>query len=148
MKLTNSQFGAFELPDEAIYEFPHGLLGFEELRRLGIYHVDEHAPFEWLVSVDSPEVCFPLISPMLLHPGYFVPVGNVERRALDARPDEPLVPLVIVTVGPGPGGLSANMRGPILFNPRSRKGMQVVLFESSYSVRAEIPVMPQAQAVP
>jgi flagellar assembly factor FliW len=147
MKLSNSQFGEFELPDEATYEFPHGLLGFEELRRYGILHLEEHAPFEWLVALDAPEVCFPLLSPLLLNPRYAVPVGNVERKALAAGPDETLVPLVIVTVGQGKTPLTANMRGPILFNPKSRKGMQVVLFESTYPVRAEIPVISESPAV-
>ena len=147
MKLSNSQFGEFELPDEAIYEFPHGLLGFEELRQFGILHLEEHAPFEWLVSVDAPEVCFPMLSPLLLNARYAVPTGNVERKALAAGADDSLVPLVIVTVGQGKAPMTANLRGPILFNPKSRKGMQVVLFESTYSVRAEIPVISVTPAV-
>ncbi len=148
MKLKNSQFGEFELSDEAVYDFPHGLLGFEELRRFGLYHQDEYAPFEWMVSVDAPEICFPLLSPILLNPAYTVPLGNVERKALDSEVNDTLVPLVIVTVGTGKGAVTANLRGPILFNPKSRKGMQVVLFESSYPVKAEIPVISSAQAVP
>lgn len=148
MKLTNTQFGEFELPDDAVYEFSHGLLGFEELRRFGIVHLEEYAPFEWLVAVDAPEVCFPILSPQLLAKSYSVPVGNVERSALAAGPEDALVPFVVVTAGSGKNGMSANLRGPIVFNPKSRKGMQVVLFESSYSVRTEIPVISEAQAVP
>ena len=148
MKLKNAQFGDFEIVDAAVYEFSHGLLGFQELRRFGLHHVAAHAPFEWLVSLDAPEICFPLLSPLLLNSGYSVPVGNVERRALDAGVDDPLVAMVVVTVGAGKIPVTANMRGPIVFNAKSRKGMQVVLFESSHSVKTEIPVISTAQAVP
>ncbi|HVP38448.1 MAG TPA: flagellar assembly protein FliW [Candidatus Saccharimonadales bacterium] len=147
MKLNNSQFGEFELPETAVYEFRHGLLGFEELRQFGFLHLDEFAPLDWLVSVDVPEICFPLISPMLLQPGYLVPMGEVERRALDARPEDPVVPMVIVTVGSGTPRATANLRGPVMLNPKSRKGMQVVLFESGYPVRAEIPLIAETQTV-
>ena len=148
MKLKNAQFGEFEIADEAVYEFSHGLLGFEELRRFGLHHVAEHAPFEWMVSMDAPEVCFPLLSPLLLNSNYTVPLGNVERRALGAEAQDSLVAMVVVSVGTGKNPVTVNMRGPIIFNPLSRKGMQVVLFESSHSVRTEIPVIAAAQAVP
>jgi flagellar assembly factor FliW len=147
MKLTNSQFGEFELPDAGVYEFRHGILGFEELRRYGFLHLPEFAPFDWLVAVDEPEICFPVISPMLLSPGYIVPMGEVERKALDSRAGDPVVPLVIVTVGSGTPRVTANMRGPVMLNPKSRKGMQVVLFESGYPVRAEIPLIAEPHPV-
>jgi flagellar assembly factor FliW len=147
MKLTNSQFGEFELSEAAVYEFRHGLMGFEELRRFGFLHREEFAPFDWLVAVDEPEICFPVVSPMLLQSGYAVPMGEVERRALGSKPEDPVVPLVIVTVGTGTPRLTANMRGPVMLNPKSHKGMQVVLFESGYSVRAEIPLIADTQSV-
>ncbi len=147
MKITNSQFGEVDLPDAAVYEFRHGLLGFEELRRYGFLHLDEYAPFDWLVAVDEPEICFPVISPLLLHTDYVVPLGEVERRALGSTPQDPVVPLVIVTVGTGTPQVTANLRGPVMLNPKSHKGMQVILFESGYPVRAEIPLSSEAHPV-
>ncbi|MBI5837359.1 MAG: flagellar assembly protein FliW [Candidatus Eisenbacteria bacterium] len=147
MKLNNSQFGEVDLPDGAVYEFKHGLLGFEELRRFGYLHLDEYAPFDWLIAVDEPEICFPVVSPLLLNPKYVVPLGEVERRALGSVPEDPVVPLVIVSVGTGQPHVTANMRGPIMLNPKSHKGMQVVLFESGYPVRAEIPLISETQTV-
>ena len=148
MKLNNRQFGEIELPEDSIYHFPHGLLGFEDHKRFAFAAIEEYAPFHWLLCVDEPNLCFPLLAPVLLHPDYRVPVGNVERSALESGPEDLLLAMAIVTIGGARSAPSVNLRGPVLLNPKSRKGMQVVLFESTYSVKAEIPLISAAPAVP
>ena len=33
---------------------------------VGFAFLDDYAPFHWLLSVDEPEICLPLLSPALL----------------------------------------------------------------------------------
>jgi flagellar assembly factor FliW len=109
--------------------FPEGLLGFSSCQRFTLSRYQpadgSESPFFLLQAVDA-NVSFPLISPQLLSTDYqlTLPQDVLVKLATDTMND--LVALAIVTVRARVEEITANLQGPVLFNPIARLGLQVI----------------------
>jgi flagellar assembly factor FliW len=121
--------------DSAVIEFPAGIPGFETCRRFVLVDSDELAPLCCLNALDPPQASFLTIDPLLLDPSYDLTLRDFERARLDAAGD-PLLWLAIVTVTPE--GATANLRAPIVINPRRLVGCQFIRDDSKYPVHFPI----------
>ena len=128
MKYTSSRLGTFEIQEESVLTFPSGLLGFPESRRYVILDHDTAAPFKWLQSLDEPALAFVIIDPDLVLTTYRVEVSAEAMAEVQAQGEEDLSTAVILTIPSNdPGHITANLRGPLLMNPRSKLCKQLVL---------------------
>jgi flagellar assembly factor FliW len=115
---------------EREFFFPAGVLGFAKCRR---YRLDRfcpmdgsESPFFILRSVDqSPE--FPLIHPSSLSLNYRFDISAEVLAALEANSPDSLVPMLIVTVRDRLEEITVNLQGPLVLNPASSKGLQLVV---------------------
>ena len=137
-------FGPVEIPESETLFFPDGILGFPECRRyvlldaglLGVY---------WLLSLDHGALVFLLIDPFLFVEGYSVDIGDTELVSLAPADASELAVLAIVTLPAERGGYAtANLQGPIAFNPQRRIGRQVIVSDSAYGVRCPVELPPVA----
>ncbi len=116
--------------------FPEGLLGFASCRRfvLSRYRPEDgsSSPF-FLLQAEEEEISFPLISPHLLVADYYLfpPSEGLTKLAAGSMAD--LVILVIVTLRERLEEITANLQGPLLLNPVSCLGLQLVV--ENHSVR-------------
>ncbi len=115
-----------------IVEFPAGIPGFETCHRFVLVSSPELAPLACLQAVDPPAASFLTVDPRLLEPGYDLTLREFERARLGAG-DEPLLWLAIVTITNGEA--TANLRAPIVINPRRMTGCQFIRDEVEYPVR-------------
>jgi flagellar assembly factor FliW len=126
--------------------FPEGLLGFSSCQRftLSRYQTAEEneSPFFILQAVNA-NLSFPLISPQLLVTDYqlTLPPETLVKLATDTMND--LVAMAIVTLRPHLEEITANLQGPVLFNPIARLGLQIIA--EHYPVRHPI-LQPQPTA--
>lgn len=124
--------------------FPEGLLGFSSCQRFTLSRYqpadDNESPF-FLLQANDANLSFPLISPQLLLPDYqlTLPPDTLIKLATDTMND--LVALAIVTLRPRLEEITANLQGPVLFNPIARLGLQVIA--ECYPVRHPI-LQPQS----
>ncbi len=123
------QFGELEIADENIFTFPEGILGFEDLKKYVLISDDNTAPFKWLLSIDSPEIGFPIISPWLIDLSYS-PGKNYDYNQT--------IPMVIVTIGGGVGNMTANLKAPILLDISDCTGEQIIIPTDKYSTNEVI----------
>lgn len=129
VKIENSQFGLLEIDEKEIFTFPDGLLGFEDVKKFTILTMKEYEPFQWLVAVTDSELTFPIVSPVLIYPDYS-PVVTVDQTSqIGKYSDEDLLMYLIVTINSEDKKATANLRGPVILNLKTRKGVQVVLEE-------------------
>ncbi|HLP16657.1 MAG TPA: flagellar assembly protein FliW [Bacteroidota bacterium] len=126
MKFLSRQFGELECADEHRISFPNGIIGFEEYTEFIIVHDEDAEPFRWLVSTQTEDLCFPLISPALVTREY--------QPALPPMGDEPYELFVIVCLRPTLGETTANLKSPLVITSRTRTARQVVLTDDHYSV--------------
>ena len=128
MKLTTRRFGTLEIPADSVLTVPCGIIGFPRSTRYVILDHDRDAPFKWLQSVDEPDLAFVIMDPVLVKPGYQVEVAEEDIPELGALDAADLVMFVILTIPSGdPSRITANLRGPVIVNYRTRHAKQVVL---------------------
>lgn len=118
-----------------VISFPSGVLGFEDLRRFVLVGSQQDHPCMCLQSVDDPWVGFTVIDPFLFFSDYSFKLGEADRVALGIREGEPFVTLTIVVVPEDPMEMTVNLLAPVIINPRTGLGRQVILQGYPYSVR-------------
>lgn len=117
--------------EQAIFHFPQGLPGFEELTRFLLCERDGLQPLTLLIALDAADVALPLLRSAELT-DYSPPVPASDLEALEAESVEGLDLFVVVTFEGSGGGVAVNLRAPICVNLTRRLGRQVVLPDGSY----------------
>lgn len=135
--VENPQLGTITVDSDKITTFPEGLIGFEELKRFVIVDFEEYEPFQWLLSVDDPEIALPIISPLLVIDNYSPEISRAEAHNLGEFEDKDLLLYAVVTIRPELKRVSANLKGPVIINQRLRIGQQLVLADERYTTSHE-----------
>lgn len=119
--------------DQEVVVFPHGLPGFEECRSFAVFAANA-APFQWLTSVEGPAASFLTVDPRAVLPGYRYSLSPADLSRLRATDTTPLLWLAVVLVE-ADGTVSANLRAPIVINPETMTGQQVMPQDTLYPLR-------------
>ena len=138
MKIKTTRFGEIDVPEGDVIHLPSGLIGFPELKQYVLLDHDKDSPFKWFQSLEDGAIAFVLIDPLLFNPEYVAEVTDAELAELDVQTEEDLVISVIVTVPSNPQNMTANLKAPLIFNLKNRRGKQVILNTSSYTTRHNI----------
>ena len=133
--LHTRRFGQLEVRPESLWYFAEGLVGFENLHHFLRVEPEALFPMAFLVACEDPEIAFPVLPAHLCLSGYApeIPAGVLAAIGLDDLAGADV--LAVCSVAQDTLTLHANLRGPILVNPASGRGCQVVLHESVYSLR-------------
>lgn len=138
MKLKTRLFGCLDALPEAIYEFPQGLYGFEDLKRFILLTIEGVTPWRWLQSVEDGDIAFLVLDPFLVDEHYSPSLrpNDLQVIGLDKVPHT-AVPfcLVIAVVPDDVHRMTVNLRAPLVFNPIARKGIQVILDDDRYLIK-------------
>ncbi len=130
MNVASTRFGALKVPDEALVSFPSGLLGFPEWTRYVILDHDTDVPFKWLHCAEEASLAFVIIDPSLFNENYRITISAEARAEVEGNEADELGLAVILTIPSNdPSAVTANLRGPLLLNPRTRLCKQLVLSE-------------------
>ncbi|MEA2185251.1 MAG: flagellar assembly factor FliW [Solirubrobacteraceae bacterium] len=135
LTIESTRFGTLDVPDEAVLEFPNGLIGLGGTRYTLIAR-EESAPFLWLHSLDDPSLAIPVTNPWFFFSSYEVEVSDPEAERIGIT--DPAAADVYVTVRAGETieDFRANLRAPILVS--GGRGHQVINEASGTSVRAPL----------
>ena len=141
MSLTvqSSRFGTLAVEDAAVIEFASGLIGLGG-HRWAIVGSDPEGPFQWLHSLDDPDLALPVTDPFRFFSDYAVELSDADSTRVGGADVD-----VWVTVRAGSelSDFSANLRAPILV--REGQGHQVINEAQHAPVRA--PLFPAAKSV-
>lgn len=129
--IRTSQFGEITVEPHHIFTFDNGLLGFEELREFVLISEEETEPFKWLISLEMPEIGFPLLSPWHI---------DFEYDPGEEFDFERFVIFVIITLEDENGRMTANMKAPIILDVEKQKGEQIILPKDKYLPDFVIPI--------
>lgn len=133
-------FGTLDITDDDLIEFPEGLLGFPECRSWAVLRGTKDGS-AWLQSADHSTLIFLLVDPFAFFDGYSAELSEGELRRLGVHDAAEIAVFSIVTLpSSGESICHANLQGPLVLNLGARRGIQVVLGEVPYGVRAPIPL--------
>jgi len=140
--IDSTRFGSLEVPDEAVIEFPNGLIGLGGTRYTLLAR-DESAPFIWLHSVEDGSLAIPMANPWSFFSDYEVEISDSEAARIGVTDPSEAEVLVTVRAGESLEDFRANLRAPILI--ANGRGHQVINEAPGTSVRAPLfPDTPQA----
>jgi flagellar assembly factor FliW len=124
VKIITPHFGELIIQNDQIFYFENGMLGFEDLHNFVVISEEETAPFKWLISIEKPEIGFPLLSPWLI---------DINYSPGDQYDTEKLVFFVVITLENEEGKMSANMKAPVILDTDNLKGEQIILPFDKYA---------------
>ena len=147
--IDSTRFGALDIPDDAVIEFPNGLIGLGGTRYTLIAR-EESAPFLWLHSIDDPSLAIPVTNPWNFFASFEVEISDSEAERIGITDPAGAEVLVTVRAGESLEDFRANLRAPILI--AGGRGHQVINEAPGLSVRAPLfaevaEVEPQPEAV-
>jgi flagellar assembly factor FliW len=133
--LQSTRFGEVEIPEEAVIDFPQGLIGLGGNRYALLARSDD-AAFVWLHSLDDPALALPLTNPWRFFDSYEVEIADDEAERIGIGSDDGTVVYVTVRAAESLEDFSANLRAPILVN--NGLGHQVINQAPDAPVRAPL----------
>ena len=142
MQINSQRFGIVELEDDAVLNFPTGIVGFGRERAFALIPHPGSSYLAWLQSVTTPELAFPVVSAHAFADKYpDVAVGAAAHAAGVAGNDEDFAVLVVLCAPIGQAA-TVNLLAPVVVNAQTRTGAQVILEGTRFSTR-EVFVLPQ-----
>lgn len=114
-----------------VVTFSEGLPGFEAHRQFMLVASPDMEPFTVIQGVAGDGPSFVAVDPRLLDRTYPTTLDRVDLARLEAHEREPLVWLAIVAAGED-GAATANLRAPVVINPGTMRGIQIIAVESPY----------------
>ena len=134
MQIQTTRFGVVTVADEQVFEFPGGLIGFEEQSRFALLPAaGEQGVYYWLQSATDADVAFLVADPNRFFKDYHVSIREETQVGLDladARDGR-----MLVICNRAGEWITGNLHGPLVINTRNRLGRQVVLTEKKWTCR-------------
>jgi flagellar assembly factor FliW len=148
VKFESVRFGAVEVPDEQVLEFPFGLIGLGGLR----YAIVDNNPgtgFFWLHSVEDAALGLPIVDPHQFFSDFALEMYDEDRERTGLGELSEAKMFVTVRARPNPSEVTVNLRAPLVI--LDGKGYQVLNKSKNAPLQAplfEIAAQSQAAAVP
>jgi flagellar assembly factor FliW len=133
--IESTRFGSLDVPDDAVIEFPNGLIGLGGTRYTLIAR-EESAPFLWLHSIDDPSLAIPVTNPWNFFSSFEVEISDAEASRIGITDPTEAEVLVTVRAGESLDDFRSNLRAPILI--AGGRGHQVINEAGGTSVRAPL----------
>jgi flagellar assembly factor FliW len=131
--IDTQQFGTLQYSDDAIFEFPQGIPGFEHARHFVCVERPSLRPITFLQSIDDPGVCFITLPAKAVEPDYELDLAREDLRALGlAQMEQSLACLAIVCM-PQDASPTANLLGPVVLSRETMRGVQAIREDTKYS---------------
>ena len=139
MKIQSTRFGELNVSEDDVIYFSKGLPGFAEEQRFALLPQGEESPFFFLQSTQDPNLTFLLVDPFAFFAEYHFEIDDKLVAQLGLSAEQPPIALCIVNVPQGKmQDMTANLSAPIIINRFARLGRQVVLTDTSYSLRQRL----------
>jgi flagellar assembly factor FliW len=138
VKVSTTRFGELEVAEGLVYELPSPLPGFPNTKHFFFIQRENIQPFQWMQSVEEPELTFVVVEPGNFFHDYVPDIPKFELRSLGLENLQESLLLVICVLPEDMTKMTANLRGPLIVNPKDRKMKQVFLETDLWSVRESI----------
>ena len=138
MQVETTRFGKLDVREDEVFHFDDGLVGLLKLKRFILVDHPSGGPFQWLQSLDAPEMAFVVASPRAFFPDYQVTVESELLEGLGFDDPSAAVVLVTLMVPSDARQITANLKGPLVIDLKIRRGLQLVLNEPQYHTRHSI----------
>jgi len=141
MLVQSTRFGAVEVSEEGILEFPYGIPGFLEEKTFALLPYQSDSPFSLLQSVNDPNLTFILIEPFSFFPDYQFEIDDEVAKELGVSEEQPPQIFNIVKKLGKIENMTVNLGAPIVVSWHKKMAIQYLIENTTYSIRH--PLFPQ-----
>ena len=130
-----TDYGTVEYSQEDLITFTDGLFGFPKLTNYLLLRVNEEEGDDsilLMLSVEDPNVVFVLINPFFLCPDYSPVLMPEELACLGVTDNGDLSYYAICVVKNDYLENTVNLKCPLVINPQTRCGIQIILGNTAY----------------
>ena len=120
--------------DIPVIELPDGLPGYPDAREFVLERLDDLGALGTLRALGDHGPAFYVVPPAVWFPDYAPVLDEMTCATLDLVDATDALLLLVVTMGERPADATANLMAPLVVNARTRRGAQVVLSGTAYSV--------------
>lgn len=137
MKVDTSRFGALDIPENEIIQFPEGLYGFEKETEFALlpFNPNVESPMEWMQSLKSSHLAFVITDPFLYLSDYKLRLSEEDKKLVKLKGEESFLARAIVTIPENYSEMTANLIAPLIINKDKRVAKQFVLTNMDYGTR-------------
>jgi flagellar assembly factor FliW len=138
LTIKTTRFGqvSFQLAD--LFNFPEGILGFQDLRKFVLLDDPNDDIFAWLQSCEEPGVAFPVLEPELFSEKISINLAKTDLDILRLTDSAQGRQFCIVTIPNDPTLMTANLKAPIVVNVQEKIARQCVLQDNTLAIREPI----------
>jgi flagellar assembly factor FliW len=139
VKFQSIRFGAVEIDEQDVIEFPFGLIGLGGLH----YALIDRNPgtgFLWLHAVEDAALALPVVSPQQFFSSFSLEIAPEDRERTGIEDAEPAELYVTVRAMPDPLDITANLRAPLVI--REGRGYQVINVDEDAQLQAPLFALP------
>ena len=126
------------MTDLPVIELVRPMPGFPERRRFALVQLDEDGVLCSMTSLDEPALRFLVVPPGRFFPDYAPEVGDDVLEDLEIGSADDVLLLVVLNAGGSLATTTANLAAPVLVNPTTRRGGQIVLDRPGLPVAAPL----------
>ena len=140
MTISTKHFGEIKYEESSIITFPDGLPGFQENTRYILLDNEdaEDDMFRWLQCVDNAEIALAIMDVYPVIQDYNPMVDEEALADLGDLSGNPLEIYNVCVIPEDLRQMRVNLKAPIIINPATRIGKQVVVQNDEYKVRHHI----------
>ena len=137
MEILTKTLGSVKINESQLYEIPQGLFGFENFTKYAMLEA-EQKPFFWLQSTEDKNLAFLLIDPFIFCKDYELDIDDESLKSIGIESPADVQVMAIVTVPSDGSPITANLQGPVIFNRKSNKCIQVISSDSRWLTKHDI----------
>ncbi len=126
------------MTDLPVIELVRPMPGFPERRHFALVQLDEDGVLCSMTSLDEPDLRFLVVPPGRFFPDYAPEVEDDVLEDLEIESEDDVLLLVVLNAGGSLATTTANLAAPVLVNPTTRRGGQIVLDRPGLSVAAPL----------
>lgn len=135
MKIATTRFGEVEINDDMCFNMVNPILGYDDEFCYVLIAHKENSKFRWLQSVKTPDLAFPVTLAGSFGIDYSFEMPDHAQEELEIRDiDDLLVLNLVVIPHENPRASTINLLAPLIFNVKTRKGSQVILTGTDFTV--------------
>lgn len=144
MKLQTKYLGEVDINESDAINFINGIPGFIEETKFVLLDLPGNPLFQILQSIQSESVAFILTNPHQIYKDYAFELDDNTVNLLGIESEHDVAVLSIVTLGQSFEKSTLNLKAPIIINPNTKNGKQLILNTDDFATKA--PIMPVKSA--
>jgi flagellar assembly factor FliW len=135
IQIDTTRFGKLEVSEDKVIHFPNGLMGFPDTKKFILMDYKDTL-LKWLQATEDPDIAFIVLHPFDFFPEYTIKIAPQVKDFLGIDDEKSLLSLAIARVENN--NVLVNLQGPLLVNPDTKNGIQVVNEDTRYTCRTPL----------